>query len=136
MVSPPPRSWGGTLPPRGGWVMRPARGPAKPNGSVRFGGAGGLRCSEVGRNVAPPAGERVEADRFVEVRRRGELALLEVGEHGRAAVGVGRVGLARGPLDGAAEVRAEVVVGVGARRRAGARVERAAALVVLAPRDG
>ena len=82
-----------------------------------------------------PVREHVEADRLVEVRRRADLGLLVVGEHGGAAVAVDRVGDAGGPLDRAGEVAAEGGLGVSCRGVAAGRVEGAAAAVVLAPGD-
>ena len=58
-----------------------------------------------------------------------------IGEHGRAAVAVDRVGLAGRPLDRAAEVLAEVGLAEAAAVLPPAGVERAPALVVLAPDD-
>ena len=83
-----------------------------------------------------PVGELVEADRLVQVRRGGDLGLLVVGEHGRAAVAVDRVGLAGRPQHGAAEVLAQVGLGEARGRVAERGVEGPAALVVLAPDHG
>ena len=80
-----------------------------------------------------PIGQLVEADRLVEVRRRGDLDLLVVGQDGRAAVGVDRIRDAGGPVERADEVLAEV----GLRERRGGvaagGVEGPPALRVLAP---
>ena len=83
----------------------------------------------------PPVRKLVEADRLAEVRRAADLDLLVVREHGRAAVAVGRVGHAGRPVDRALRGASP------GRRRSRRRcvpsdgVERAAALVVLAPGD-
>ena len=76
-------------------------------------------------------GEDVEADRLVEVRRSRDLRLLVVGDDRGAAVAVDGVGDAGRPFDRALEVLA----GLGAGERVDAGVERAPALVVLAPGD-
>ena len=83
-----------------------------------------------------PVGELVEADRLVEVRRRADLGLLVVGEHGGAAVAVDRVGLAGRPLDAAGQVASEGGLGIGGGGVAAGGVEGAAAAEVLAPGDG
>ena len=80
----------------------------------------------------PSVGQLVEADRLAEVRRPADLDLLVVLQHGRAAVAVDRVGLAGGPAERAVEVRGQARVEARGRV-AEAGVERAAALVVLAP---
>ncbi len=83
----------------------------------------------------PPVRQLVEADRLLQVRRRADLRLLIVREHGRAAVAVGRVARAGSPRDRALQMRRECrVEGLGRVAERG--VERPAAPVVLAEGDG
>ena len=77
-------------------------------------------------------GQHVEADRLAHVRRRGDEVHLVVGQHGGAAVAVGDAGR---PLDRPAEMGAQVAGVEAGRRVAEGGVERATALIVLAPRD-
>ena len=84
---------------------------------------------------AAAVGQDVEADRLAQVRRSRHEVHLVVGEHGGAAVAVDGVGDAGRPAQGPVEVLLEVRVGEARLGRPERRVERAPALVVLAPGD-